>query len=982
MCPDEATPPADSDGAEASPAPACPIVGVGASAGGLEALTTLLRNITIDSLAFVIVQHLARDHESLLPEILGRSSHMPVLAIADGMRVEPNRVYVAPPNASVALLKGVFHLMSPSAPLPIDSFFRSLAEDQGPRAIGVVLSGMGSDGAQGLREIKARGGLAFAQDPRSAKYDSMPSSAQETGVVDRILPPEGIASELMTVSKHPYLVLPPSAGPPASEREELGKVFILIRSAYGNDLSLYKASTINRRVARRMALHQIEHLRDYVRFLQDNRAELTALYRDVLISVTSFFRDVEPFEILERVILPRILERKGAAAPLRIWVPACASGEEAYSLGICVLELLEASAQGVRLQIFGTDVDEEAIGRARRGVYPPNIEADVSQQRLARFFVKTDEGYQVNRHLRDSIVFSVQNIAHDSPFSRIDLASCRNLLIYLQPALQKKVLGLLHCALVPDGVLLLGTSETVGDTADLFSLVDRKNKIYVKKNLPVTPAIDHRWPRDLARSAGPSAQEGERRGRPTAQQIADRKLVERYGPPSVLVSENLDVLQFRGDTGPYLSPSPGTATLNLLKLLRPELQVEVWRAAQQALASDTPSRVPPLRLTYDGPPGESRDRRRMVAVHVLPIHEPETRSRCLLMVFEDAGAAPESPSLPLAATGTGVEEERVRELEQELEATKEYLQTTIEELETSNEELKSTNEELQSTNEELQSTNEELETSKEELQSTNEELSTMNDELQRRLADLARMSSDLDNLLVSLSEPVLIVDAERRVRVASEEARQLLELQPADLGYPLSQLKARFVGIDVEQAVDTATTRLTAATGRACVGGRWHDVRTVPYRWPGGGVAGAMLLLRDVDVEVRKQELTLNVEQYAGKVLAAVPQPLAILDQQMRVLWVNKPFLTTFRVDAGETVGNLFQNLGSGQWAHPKLREAIEHTLASGGAFHAFRVEHDFESIGRGVVTVSGSVIRGISGTDRLMLITVVTQDAQGMGGS
>ncbi len=438
----------------------------------------------------------------------------------------------------------------PASPQPIDAFFRSLAEDLGPRAIGVVLSGMGSDGTQGLREIKLRGGLALCQDPLTAKFDSMPRKALESGIVDCSLSPEALGAELVSLGKHPYLSRKP-LGPLAAplERDHLAKLFILLRSAFGNDLTLYKPTTIHRRVERRMALQGIERLADYVGYVQDNHEELAALYRDVLIGVTSFFRDGEPFEIVKRLILPRILERKSPGATLRIWVPACASGEETYSLGICLLEALDPVAHNYRIQIFGTDVDEDGIARARRGVYPGSIEADVSPERLQRFFVKMGTDYQVARRLRELCVFSPQNVVSDAPFSRIDLVSCRNLLIYLQPPLQRKVLRLIHYALDADGYLILGTSETVGDSAELFSLVDRKNKVYLKKNLPLPVAVRNvrETVVDTARTTEPPrVPEGKRRAGPTAQQLADRKLIELFGPPSVLVDENLEILAVPG----------------------------------------------------------------------------------------------------------------------------------------------------------------------------------------------------------------------------------------------------------------------------------------------------------------------------------------------------------------------------------------------------------------------------------------------------
>ncbi len=968
---DVSSPHDDGDGGS-GPAPVL-VVGVGASAGGLEALTALLSGIRIDGLALVVVQHLSRQHESLLPNILARSSPLQVVPLADGMRVEPNHVYVAPPETRVALLRGAFHLMGIAPPpwsMPIDFFFRSLAEDQGQRAIGVVLSGMGHDGTRGAEEIKARGGLVFVQDPATAKYESMPRSAVDRGGADRVLPPDQIAGELMALARHPYIARATAPAGPPQGPEDLGRLLILLRSEFGADLSLYKPSTIQRRVERRMALHRIERLPDYVRYVQEHRAELADLFRDVLIGVTSFFRDVEPFEALERVVVPAMLERKRPGSSIRIWVPACASGEEAYSIGICVLEALDRLAHDHPIQIFGTDIDQEAIARARRGVYPAHIEADVSPERLERFFVRVGHDYQVHRRLRDLVVFSPQNVAQDAPFSRMDLVSCRNLLIYLQPALQKKVLRLLHYALVPDGILLLGTSETVGDCAELFSLTDRRNKIYVKKNLPTRALPVDDTPPGVAESRAAAPSTATRRSGPTVKQIADRKLVERFGPPSVLVDENLDVVQFRGDTAPYVAPAPGAATLNLAKLLRSELQVEVWRAAQQAFRTDAPTRVGPIRLAREG------ESARTVSIDMLLVHEPDTRSRGLLIVFEEGGSTPTSA----AATDSPVAgapdlQARIHELEEQLSASKEYLQSTIEELETSNEELRSLNEELQSTNEELQSTNEELETSKEELQSTNEELSTMNDELQHKNADLSQAGSDLGNLLTAMPEPVLFADRDLNLRLASDSARSLLGLPGGRLERALGQLGPAFAGMDVVQVAQTSITRLIVVTEQARVGGRWYGVRSVPYRSPAGVVDGVLLLLRDIDAEKRRQELILDVETYAAKVLTALPQPLAIVDGQLRVMWVNEPFLSTFRVAPHATIGNLIQNLGSGQWAHPRLRDAMERTIATGQPFHDFRIEHDFDMIGRRVMAVSGTALTGIGGPDRVLLLSIVPQD-------
>ncbi len=937
---------------------------------GWEALTALIGTLTLDTMAVVVVQHQSPDHESRLTEILARSTSMTVQQVADGMVVERNHIYVCPPNATVALLHGVLHLMPRSSALPIDAFFRSLAEDHGSRAVGVVLSGMGTDGTQGLKEIRASGGLTFCQDPATAKFDSMPRSALESGAALRALKAEAIGAELMAMGKHSFFARNAAALSPPWDRDEMAKLFILIRSEFGNDLTLYKPTSINRRVERRMALLRIDRLGDYVKRAQDDHDELAALYKDILINVTSFFRDREPFAVLKDLILPRIVDRKSPGATIRVWVPACASGEEAYSLGICLLEAIEARSSANRIQIFGTDVDAQAIARARRGVFPPSIEAEVSPERLDRFFVKVGKDYQVSRRLRDLIVFSPQNVTKDSPFSRIDLLSCRNLLIYLQPPLQKKLLRLFHYALEPDGYLLLGNSETVGDTADLFSLVDRKNKIYVKKNLPVPALLSDRAAGDEA--ARPS--DGEHRQ--NAQQVADRKLLERYAPASVLVDENMDVLQFRGDTGQYLAPASGAATLNLMKLVRPELHVEIWRAIQQAMEGNTAVRVSPVRFVREG------EAPRHVAVEVVPIVEPETRSRCLLVVFDGAGAPSvaslppprppggvKDPDVPSTPGDTDEADTRVRDLEQDLASTREYLQTTIEELETSNEELKSSNEELQSSNEELQSTNEELETSKEELQATNEELSTTNDELQHRVGDLWRSTADLDNLMTSVEQPIVFVDSSLRVRAATDVAQTLLRFDERTQGRPLADISGLFGGTDVVGLVRTSIGRLVSTNDQARVAGRWYDLRIVPYRSPGGVVDGAIILLRDAGQ--RGHELVLDVRAYAEKLLAALPQPLAIVDAALRVLWVNAPFLEAVATDTPEPSAE-GKPSAAGLWGHAELREAMIGALATEQPFRDLRIQVELGGNDARTMLVSGSVLTGVGGADRVLLLAIV----------
>ena len=936
------------------------VVGIGASAGGLDPLMALIKEFTVDSMAFIVVSHLSPNHESMLPELLARVAHMTVEPITDGCAIQRNHIYVAPPNANVAVLHGVLQLMTPRGPgLPIDFFFRSLAEDLGPNAIGVVLSGMGHDGSVGLHEIRTRGGLTFCQEPRTAKFDSMPLSAIATGSVDRVLSPGDLGRELMDLSKHSFLLRGKAQTEPR-ERDDLAKLFILLRSRFGNDLSAYKTTTITRRVARRMALTKIDTMADYVRVLQQNGTELESLYADLLIGVTSFFRDSEPWDVLKAVVIPRILERKPDGATIRVWVPACAGGEEAYTIAICLLESLAETGRDCRIQIFATDVDAHAIDRARRGVFPVNIELDVSSDRLSRFFERTPTGYSINRKVRDTIVFSIQNVPKDAPFSRLDVVSCRNLLIYLQPPLQKKVLRLFNYALGPDGYLLLGSSETVGESADLFSLIDRKNKFYIKKNLPaaVRPDSDHSALLAPLRPEGSDA-----RLVSSVKQMADRKLLDQYGPPSALVNENFEVMQFRGDMGPFLSPKPGDATLQLLKLLRAELHVEVWRGLQRSREENVPSRLEPIKL----PSARAGEKDVIVTCSIVPITESDTKVRCFLIVFEerrtlDPSHAPPSSDAP-----------RVGALEHELAATREYLQTSIEELETTNEELKSTNEELQSSNEELQSTNEELETSKEELQSMNEELSTLNNELHHRMMQLSQSSDDVRSLMSNVDQAVCFLDERLALRLASTAAQRVLGLTQSDLGRNISQLRPFFGGIDVERAARKSVERQARVVEQfRSSEGRWFELRALPYQTTVGQAAsGALLLLRDIHSEKKDAELLVNVAAYADNLLRAIPHPLAILDEQQRVVWVNAAFLDTFKATTHDTLGNLFHRLGSGEWADPRLRALIESALKNGKSFADFRVDHSFGTLGARRMRVGGSMVEATSQEERLLLLSI-----------
>ena len=910
-----------------------PIVGIGASAGGLEALESLAGRLSHDGMAFVVLQHLAPSHESILTEILARVTSLNVITARDGLEVAVNNVYVTPPGVELAIEEGVLRLSGASDRVPrhsIDNFFRTLASERGPAAIGVVLSGAGSDGTLGLRAIKEEGGITFAQDPSTASQASMPESALDAGCADFCLSPAQIGDELMRLSAHPYVAR--KRPPRLFGQDALARIFDRLHRAFAVDFSAYKLATIERRIERRMALQKVDKAESYLKLLEDNPDELSVLYSDLLIGVTGFFRDRQPFETLKTTIFPRLFDKRSTDVPIRLWVPGCATGEEAYSIAICLLEYLDNRPAGFKIQIFGTDVDERALGYARQALYPQNIEVDVSPGRLQRFFTKQDKGYQVSRQLRDIVVFARHNLGKDPPFSHLDVISCRNVLIYLQGPLQKRVLRVFHYALNPESFLLLGTSESVGETSDLFSLVDRKLKIYVKKNTASAAVFDFA---QRVRVAGQGESSGkssatEHRAAVNIQQLADRTVLKRFGPPGILVNDQMEIVHFRGQTGPYLAPLPGTATLNVLKLIRPELLVELRVAIQKVKNEGLPATSAPLRLGSDRP---------AVVLEVMPLQEPGTQQRCILVLFRDLLAAAVPPSTEERTEPDG--ETRTDELARELLVTKEYLQTTVQDLEASNEELQSSNEELQSSNEELQSTNEELETSKEELQSTNEELGTVNEELQNRMSQLAVSNDDVQNVLAVVSIPVVLVGTDLRIRRFSADAERLLNLIPGDVGRPIAYLGAALGATDLESMVaDTINTVRERAQRVRTADGHWYSMRVVPYRTGEHSIRGALIeLLRAPPVRPLDEPLEIN--ELVGKVLSTLPHVLVLLDEQLRIVWVNKAFFETFVVGA-EILGQPLEEVWPSRAILPELWAALEEAASAGTPFADVWVPHPF----------------------------------------
>jgi two-component system, chemotaxis family, CheB/CheR fusion protein len=931
------------------------IVGVGASAGGLEAVTQLLHHAQLEDVAFVVIQHLDPHHESLLTELLARACHRTVTTAAGGMMVEPGQVYVVPPNADLALLNGALQLLSPrgahGVDLPIDFFFRSLADDRSVCAIGVVLSGTGTDGTLGLRAIKAGGGITFVQSPETAGYDGMPKSALGAGVADHCLSPIDIARELTKLAAHPRSRRAPPANAPPPDGSQLAKLLSLVRSECRADLSGYKTATVERRVERRMMLHRLSDPDEYLQLVRSSPAELRALCSDLLITVTSFFRDQEPFDALRSRYLPELIDQKTQGGALRVWVPACATGEEAYSIAMLLEESCEERGRELEIQVFGTDLDEASIQTARRGIYPPNIGLDVPADRLARFFDRRDGEFQVSRRLRDACVFSRHDALADAPFSRIDVVSCRNLLIYLQPPTQQRLLRALHYALAPAGLLMLGRSETVGDAPDLFVMLDRKNKIYRKKQVPSLATLDLTG--GLAQAREPVRPGAAARPALTLQAYAERKILELYGPPGVLVNERMEVLHFRGRTGRYLDPAPGAASFDLLRLARPELHIALKRAVEASLSDDRRTSGEVL-LYEDG--AATR-----VTIDVVPLLEPETKARCLLVLFHEMPAEP-APHLSPAELGDDDARrplaQRVQELERELALTKDYLQNVLEEKESAAQELKSANEELQSSNEELQSINEELETSKEELQSTNEELTTVNEELQNRMVELGQINDDLHNVLTGSDNAVIIVGMDLRIRRYTAAAAKLLELTAAaHMGRSVDVLDRFLASRDVAERVARVTSSLATTEHEVLAHNqRWYALRIAPYKTLDHAIRGAVLTLTDIDVRKKAADLTRDVGAYAEQFLAAINHPLAILDARARVTWANRPFYDAFRFAPEEVIGSaLFDGSAAGEGT--ALRGRLDATLAKGTPFRDVTVIKRFPDVGERVLRIAGSRI-------------------------
>ena len=963
-----------------------PVVAIGASAGGLEAFTQLIRSLPNDTgMAFVFIQHLDPTHHSILAELLAKAASMPVVEAKNGVALEPNRVYVIPPNVQMGILQGRLQLTprqeDHGVHLPIDFFMRSIAEERKSKAIGVILSGTGSDGTLGLAAIKAEGGITFAQASGSAKYDGMPRSAIASECVDFVLSAEEISRELARIGLHPYMG---RGRVPAVDREPENegvyeKVFSLLRKVGGVDFRLYKPGTVGRRTLRRMAVHKIDNVRDYLKHLHAHPEEVEQLYQDLLIPVTSFFRDPEAFEALKSSVFSAIVKDKSTKGTIRIWAPGCSTGEETYSLAMALLEFLGAQAPSFQIQLFGTDANERGIEKARSGIYLEQITQNVSPERLRRFFVRVEEGYRVSKAVRDLCVFARQNIAEDPPFSQMNLVSCRNLLIYFGSALQQKIMPVLHYALKPTGFLMLGSSEGVSAYPNLFATVDKKHKIFSKKHaaarihydFPTIPSVPQERigyaPKQQVERVAP-------RSTRSLQQEADRIVLEHYAPSGVVINGAMEIVHFRGRTRPYLEPAPGRASLDLLKMARGGLATELRSAFAQA-AKKGSARLKDVSFQRNG-----RSMFVNISVERLDVGSAPDDVHYLILFEEVPSQKATGVRSSKSAVRAGKDRKFI-ELQRRAASTEEHLQSVIESKEAIEEEFQSANEEILSANEELQSSNEELETSKEELQSTNEELSTVNDELRNRNLELGQVNNDLSNLLSSTTLPVIMVDRGLRIRRVTSASAKTMKILPSDIGRPISDIRSDVNIPNLEklitEVVDTLVTKeLEVQDKEDC----WYLLRIRPYRTLDDKIEGAVLLLTDINLMKSASEHFKRAKEFAEGIIDTVRQPLVVLDSDLRVIYCNSAFFEDFKVSRQETDRKFFYRLGNEQWNIPKLRALLEKLAADDIPVRDFEVEHVLPNLGRRTMLLNARRIQDAPDDEPLILLAVedITERKEG----
>ncbi|MDH8678713.1 chemotaxis protein CheB [Fusibacter bizertensis] len=883
-----------------------PIVGIGASAGGLAAFEAFFTGMPQDkdpNMAFILVQHLAPDHKSILTEIIKRFTKMQVFEVEDGMTVKPNCAYIIPPNRDMAFLNGSLQLFEQSTPrgqqMPIDLFFRSLASDLHERAICIILSGTGSDGTLGLRAIKAEGGMAIAQSPDTTEYDGMPMSAISTGLVDYQLPPIDMAKQLITYVAHAYRhPMHHEADLQPKEENFLKKVFILLRTQTGHDFSKYKPSTINRRIERRLAVHQIENIELYVKFLQQTPDEVDALFRDLLIGVTAFFRDKDAYKKLEEDVIPKILEGKATGSNIRVWCTGCSTGEEAYSIAILLYESMEKLKKNFNVQIFATDIDGHAISIARAGLYPHSIDQDLTPDRLSRFFTKEpgSNDFRINKTIRSMLIFSEQSVIKDPPFSKLDLISCRNLLIYLSSTLQKKVIPLFHYALNPKGVLFLGSSETIGDFDTLFDALDRKLKIYQRKTDykgNQTAALNQilTQKEELDTASQPKTTKTTALVKTPLKDLTEQAILRESTMAGILINDHGDILYLHGRTGMYLEPSQGISGINnIIKMAREGLKRDLTLALHKIKVKKETVRITDINVKTNGHFTKVNMTMKHVAAGLIDADDKPN----FIVLLEESKVQTTTEELKSDTGEPGADlYTNIEELKAELLIKEEYLQTANEELETSNEELKSSNEEMQSVNEELQSTNEELETSKEELQSINEELSTVNTELQTKVHDLLQVNNDMNNLLAGTNIATIFLDYQQNILRFTPKSNEIINLILSDVGRPIAHIVSNLIDYkqlssDVKAVLDTLVPKKIQVQSSD---GKWYEMLIQPYRTSENVIEGTVLTFIDItDTKTAKDLLAISEMNYRS-LFENAKEGILVLDGDTGKIKNVNPFL-------------------------------------------------------------------------------------------
>ncbi|MFX1258887.1 MAG: chemotaxis protein CheB [Promethearchaeota archaeon] len=954
-----------------------PVVGIGASAGGLEAFEQFFSNIPIDTgMAFILITHLDPTHKSILSDLIRRYTRINVVEAEENMQIKPNCAYIIPPNRNMTISKGRLHLSEQSISrgirLPIDHFFRSLATDLKEKAIGIILSGSGTDGTLGLREIKGIGGMTMVQNPESAKYNGMPRSAINNVPVDYILPTNKLPEKLIAYVKNTfYKAKSEIVDSPLDFKDYLKHIFDLLRFQTGHDFSAYKENTLIRRIERRMTISHFTQIANYIKYLKENPSELKSLIGDLLIGVTNFFRDKEAFISFQEKVIPVLFKNKSLNQRIRVWIPACSTGEEAYSVAIMIQEQVNLLKKDYKIQIFATDIDDKAIEKARLGIYPNSIAVDVSAERLKKFFILKNEFYQIKKSIRDNIVFAVQNVISDPPFSNVDLICCRNFLIYLVPEIQKKLLSLFYYSLNPSGFLFLGNSESVSGFSNFLHVIDRKWKIFQKKEITISsnriikhfpPLVHNNFKKNLSGSPKENRKISYR-------DLMEKLLLKAYSPPSVIIDENNNILYVYGHTGKFLEPSIGKANLNILKMARNNLKMELNMSIRKVSLKKKEVRAQNLKVQING---DSI----LINLIVSPIYGVASMSGLKLVRFEEISSErAKIKKKIITESPKDINLKRIKQLEEELKATKQTLQTTIEELETSNEELKSTNEELQSTNEELQSTNEELQTSKEELQSLNEELNTVNAELDFKITELTQSNDNMKNLLDSLEIGTIFLDSQFNIKFFTPPSTEILNLIITDIGRPIhhisSNLRYNQLLIDVQNVLKSLIPKeIDVQTNN----NNWFTMRIIPYRTIENVINGIVITFININKRKRAEQKVQEARKYAENIVNTIREPLIILDQELRVLTANKSFYKIFQVSPGETENRFIYNLGNGQWDIPKLRELLEEIIPKNKKFENFKIEHDFETIGKQVMILNARQIVTEEKGQNLILLAIEVQ--------